>query len=118
MSNVHWAISRGDDLYPASFEELHTPPQTVYGMGDPAVLSTPCISIIGARRATPYGLSIAQMGARVSAECGITVVSGGAMGCDAAAARAALLAGAAGQTSSIQAPRKMSTKMPSEAAEQ
>ncbi len=93
MSCVHWAIPRGDDLYPAPFEELHTPPQTVYGMGDPTVLSTPCISIIGARRATPYGLSIAQMGARVSAECGITVVSGGAMGCDAAAARAALLAG-------------------------
>lgn len=93
MSYAHWCIARGEALYPPALEELHTPPELVNGIGDPEVLQTPCISIIGARRATPYGLSIAAMAARVSAECGVTVVSGGAMGCDAAAARAALLAG-------------------------
>lgn len=65
----------------------------IYGMGDPKVLSEACISIIGARRGTPYGLAVAELAGRVAAECGLVVVSGGALGCDARAARAALAAG-------------------------
>ncbi|MEY8436639.1 DNA-processing protein DprA [Atopobiaceae bacterium 24-176] len=67
--------------------------ERIYGRGDPEVLSSPCISIVGARRGTPYGRAVAALAGRVAAEAGITVVSGGAMGVDAAAARAALAAG-------------------------
>ena len=91
--DVRWVAARGEPGYPQALEELPNPPERLYGLGDPAALEGPCISIVGARRATPYGLSIARMAGRVSAECGLTVVSGGAMGCDAEAARACLAAG-------------------------
>ena len=83
-------------MYPMGLEELRDPPELIYGIGDANALQGPCISIVGARRATPYGVTVAEMAARVAAECGITVVSGGAMGCDHAAGMSALRAG--GQT--------------------
>ena len=65
----------------------------IYGIGDPQVLLGPCLSVVGARRGTPYGLAVAAMAGRLAAEVGITVVSGGALGVDAASALAALDAG-------------------------
>lgn len=90
---MRWDLERGCESWPASLEDLECPPDELHGIGDPEVLAKKCISIIGARRATPYGLAVARMAGRVAAECGIVVVSGGAMGCDAAAARGALDAG-------------------------
>jgi DNA processing protein len=60
------------------------PPPTLYGVGDPACL-VPGIAVIGARRATPYGLSAATIFAGWAARAGYTVISGGAVGCDQAA---------------------------------
>lgn len=88
-----WVLSRGGQGYPSALEDLAAPPETLFGIGSPEALAGPCLSIVGARRATPYGLSVAEMAARVAVECGITVVSGGAMGCDHAAGTAALDAG-------------------------
>ena len=88
-----WELVRGDREYPESLEAMSTQPRVIYGRGDRAVLSQPCLAVIGARQATPYGLTIASMAGRVAAESGIVLVSGGAMGCDAAAARGALDAG-------------------------
>jgi DNA processing protein len=80
-------------LWPAQVPQEANIASKIYGRGDCNVLQGPCISIIGARKATPYGLAVAEMAGRVSAECGVVVVSGGALGCDAAAARAAMKAG-------------------------
>ena len=88
-----WELSPEDDNYPPAMRDLSGVLPTLYGRGDRSILDSPCISIIGARRGTPYGLVAAEMAGRVAAECGITVVSGGAMGCDHAASRAALDAG-------------------------
>lgn len=88
-----WVIERGEEGWPSALEELARVPGRIFGLGDPAALLGPCVSIVGARRATPYGLAIAEMAARISAECGITVVSGGAMGCDHSAGSAAIMAG-------------------------
>lgn len=88
-----WVLERAAPGYPACLEDLAEPPAVLYGLGSREALLGPCISVIGARRATPYGLSVAEMAARVAAECGITVVSGGALGCDHAAGMAALRAG-------------------------
>lgn len=89
-------IGRGDEGFPEALREVGDP----YGeighinvLGRPEALEGPCISIVGARLATPYGLAVAAMAGRVSAECGLVVVSGGARGCDHAATRAALDAG-------------------------
>jgi DNA processing protein len=92
-------IAREDPLYPQALEDLDSkdgPPERLHVLGNADCLGDPLISIIGARRATPYGLAVSEMCGRISAECGLTVVSGGAIGCDSAAARAAL--GAGGRT--------------------
>lgn len=86
-------LERGDARYPASLLDLERPPERLYVRGSIEALDGPCISIIGARKATPYGLSAAEMAGRIAAECGLVVVSGGALGCDSAAGRAALAAG-------------------------
>lgn len=86
-----WEIRRGEPGYPEALEDLgDAAPQTIYGVGDRTCLDLPCISIIGARQATPYGTAVAEMAARVSVECDLVVVSGGARGCDHAASRSAI----------------------------
>ena len=69
----------GDALYPESVLELSDVPQTLYVRGNPEVLSTPALSIIGARKASPYGLAVAELASKVAVEAGVTVVSGGAV---------------------------------------
>lgn len=88
-----WEIGLGDDRYPARLRDLENPPEVLRGIGDPDVLQTMCLGVIGARKATPYGLTVARRAGRIAAESGITLVSGGARGCDVAAARGALEAG-------------------------
>ena len=88
----HFSLGPLDEGYPELLLDLDPAP-SINGIGDPACLKGPCISVVGARRATPYGLAIAEIAGRVAAECGLVVVSGGALGCDHAAARAALDAG-------------------------
>lgn len=86
-------LERGGEGYPACLEDLEDPPERLYVMGDAGVLGEPSLSVIGARKATPYGESVATLAGRVAAECDIVMVSGGAIGCDSAAARGALAAG-------------------------
>ena len=86
-------IEYTDDEYPEVLLELENPPKRLYVVGEPESLEAPSLAVIGARRATPYGLSVAEMAGRIAAECGVVLVSGGAMGCDAAALRAAQKAG-------------------------
>ncbi|OUO90754.1 DNA protecting protein DprA [Gordonibacter sp. An230] len=85
-------LVRGSDAYPTAFEALADPPAKLYVIGDLASLSEG-MAIVGARRATPYGRGCAMRFARLAAERGVTVISGGARGCDAAAHEAALSAG-------------------------
>lgn len=88
-----WDVERGNENYPTNLLDLQDPPKKLYGRGSVEVLRRPSISVIGARRATPYGLAVAEMAGRIAAESDIVLVSGGARGCDSAAARAALDAG-------------------------
>ena len=85
-------LADGDAGFPAALAAIPEPPQSLYLVGSPAAMQEG-IAIVGARKATPYGLGCAARFARIAAECGVCVVSGGARGCDAAAQRAALDAG-------------------------
>jgi DNA processing protein len=85
-------LRRGGPGYPPLLEQVQRPPRTLYGMGDPAAL-VPGLAIIGARQATPYGLTCARLFAAWASGAGVTVVSGAAIGCDLAAQTAALDAG-------------------------
>lgn len=108
----HWrrhAIESGHSLlglsgagYPPLLAEIAVPPIALEAaVADPgappvlapAVLAAPAVAIVGARRATPYGIGVAEALAAGLAEAGFTVVSGLARGVDAAAHRAALVAG-------------------------
>lgn len=93
MAKERWELRVEDERYPELLRDIADIAPVIRGIGDPEVLNLPCFSIVGARRATPYGLAIARMAAKAAVECGVCVVSGGAMGCDRAAGEAALEAG-------------------------
>ena len=86
-----WVLKRGCAGYPMAFEDVREPPACIYGIGNPWSLE-PGLAVIGARRATPYGRTCAERFARIAAEKGIPIISGGARGCDSAAHKAALAA--------------------------
>ncbi len=92
LAGERTVLVRGAEGYPAALACAAQPPERLYVAGDPTALEEG-IAIVGARRATPYGRGCAQRFARLAAERGVVVVSGGARGCDAAAHRAALDAG-------------------------
>ena len=71
----------------------HARPQHLYVEGRDLDPVTPCVAVVGTRRPTGAGIEIAERIARELAEAGMTVVSGLAVGIDAAAHRAALTAG-------------------------
>ena len=80
----------GSPGYPRSLGDLSAPPSVLFALGTTELLREPGVAIVGSRRATAYGRRVArQLGARVAAG-GRCVVSGMAMGIDAAAHRGAL----------------------------
>lgn len=85
-------LARSDARFPDALRCIPRPPERLYVVGDPAALA-PGLAVIGARKATPYGRSCARRFARIAAEKGVNIISGGARGCDSEAHRAALEAG-------------------------
>jgi DNA processing protein len=83
-----------DDRYPGQLQALPTPPAVLHLAGhaerlDSAADQDP-VAIVGARRASPYGLEVARsLGAGLAA-AGVSVVSGMALGVDSAAHSGAL----------------------------
>jgi DNA processing protein len=86
----HHELTQDDACYPQGFHRLDQPPRRIYVRGACEVLTRPGLAIVGARKATPYGLGCAKRFARLAAARGIVVVSGGAIGCDQAAHNGAL----------------------------
>ena len=85
-------LALGDSGYPSALAATEFAPKRLFGLGDPRALVTG-FAVVGARKATPYGLQAAALFAGWAAGAGYTVVSGGAIGCDQAAHRAALQEG-------------------------
>ena len=77
-------LALGDELYPDALAEIDDPPKRIYGIGNPASL-VPGVAIIGARKATPYGITCTERFAGLVAVRGLTIIAGGAIGCDLAA---------------------------------
>lgn len=83
-------IFREDPDYPPLLEQIFDPPQVLYFKGDPRLFQLPMVAIVGARKASPYGLAAAEKISRELAKAGLCVVSGMARGIDSAAHKGAL----------------------------
>ncbi|MEY8563013.1 DNA-processing protein DprA [Eggerthellaceae bacterium 3-80] len=87
-----YEIMRGDKYYPEAFEHVRNPPRCLYVIGELDVLREG-LAIVGARKATPYGIACTKRFADKAARNDVIVISGGARGCDREAHKAALAAG-------------------------
>ena len=87
-----------DPGYPRLLAETHDPPIGLYRKGGYA-FDNPCVAIVGSRRATTYGQSVAKrLGAELG-QRGFCVVSGLARGVDTSAHEGALSVG--GRTAAV-----------------
>ncbi|MGE5652721.1 MAG: DNA-processing protein DprA [Bacillota bacterium] len=82
-----------DPKYPKLLKEIHAAPIAIYVRGQLQSDDTPTVAIVGSRKATHYGRTIAAKLAGELASMGVTVVSGLARGIDASAHLGALQAG-------------------------
>jgi DNA processing protein len=90
-------ICRCDPRYPEALHELPCPPAALHVAGGSVRLGeltgAGMVAIVGARRASAYGLAMAHALGRDLAAAGLTVVSGLALGVDGAAHGGALESG-------------------------
>ncbi len=82
-----------DGRYPIGLRHIHDPPPVLYVRGATLRGDVEAIAIVGARSASAYGLTVAERLGGDLAAVGVTVVSGLALGVDAAAHRGALRRG-------------------------
>ncbi len=82
------------DRYPGRLRDLEAPPAVLHVAGGLERLLTLIreepVAVVGARRASPYGLEVARSLARNLSTAGVTVISGMALGVDSAAHTGAL----------------------------
>jgi DNA processing protein len=81
----HHFLTLADPRYPQALLDIPDPPIALYVQGRLALLCAPAIAIVGSRNATAQGLINAEQFAASLSQAGFVVVSGLAMGIDAAA---------------------------------
>ncbi len=86
-------VTLEDPAYPVRLAEIYDPPLALFVRGTLHQQDDACIAVVGTRRATPYGIRMADKFGRDLAARGITVVSGMALGIDSAAHHGAIEAG-------------------------
>ncbi len=82
-----------EDEYPSYLKEIPDPPMVIYVKGDSSIINIPAVAIVGARDCTEYGYSETVKLAEELAKLGIPIISGMAMGIDAAAHYGAMKSG-------------------------
>ena len=83
-------LTLGDPLYPAALLQTADPPLLLYTLGRTELLAASSLAVVGSRNPTPQGRENARAFARHLSDAGLTVVSGLAIGIDAAAHEGAL----------------------------
>lgn len=83
-------LTRADPAWPPLLREIATPPLLLYAKGRVALLGGTAVAIVGSRNATLQGSANARAFAAALSRAGVTVVSGMALGIDAAAHEGAL----------------------------
>jgi|CXWL01.1.fsa_nt_gi DNA processing protein len=85
-------VTRLDPGYPEALQPLDLPPPVLFVQGLPLAPEQPAAALVGSRQADVYGREVAGLLGRELAVAGVAVVSGFAVGIDAAAHRGALAA--------------------------
>ncbi|RZL38852.1 MAG: DNA-protecting protein DprA [Rubrivivax sp.] len=91
----HGLMALGDADYPPQLLATADPPLLLWLQGRHELLATPSLAIVGSRNPTAQGGDNARAFARALSQAGYTIVSGLALGVDAAAHEGALDAGGA-----------------------
>jgi DNA processing protein len=86
----HDVVAWDDTDYPQALLELGYAPPVLFFVGRRELLNRPALAIVGSRNATAQGLDNARNFASALADAGLTIVSGLALGVDAAAHEGAL----------------------------
>ncbi len=89
----HAMVTLADSNYPSLLLQTADPPPLIYVKGNTDLLSMPAIAVVGSRNATVQGVNNAESFAKSLSDSGLCIVSGLALGID-AAAHAGGLAGA------------------------
>jgi len=95
----HHLLTLDDPDYPALLSEIQDPPLALYVKGRRHLLEQPALAIVGSRNPSVLGMQTAGSFAKSFAQAGLTVISGLALGIDAAAHQGAL--GTAGSTIAV-----------------
>lgn len=83
-------VFQDEAAFPPSLHVIDDPPGVLFYQGDLSLVREPLLSIVGTRRASPYGLEAAYDMAFRLAQKGVCIVSGLAKGIDASAHKGAL----------------------------
>lgn len=84
-------VTPSSEYYPHNLLTLQDLPLVLFVDGDETVLTKEVsVSVVGARKASDYGVCVARALSSAMASVGFTIVSGGALGIDSAAHRGAL----------------------------
>lgn len=83
-------LTLADSEYPRTLLEIADPPVLLYAKGRIDLLAQQSVAIVGSRNATTQGVANAEQFAAALSQAGLTVVSGMALGIDAAAHRGSL----------------------------
>ena len=86
----HSVVTLADPDYPQQLLQIPDPPVLLYVRGDMRLLAAASLAVVGSRNATHQGVANAEAFARALSEAGYTIVSGLALGIDAAAHRGGL----------------------------
>lgn len=82
----------GDDDYPSNLAEIPDPPAVLFVHGSLMPRDLVSVAVVGSRYASPAGILFAERLGSDLASCGVTIVSGFALGIDSAAHRGTLKA--------------------------
>ena len=83
----------GEAAFPPMLAAVDPPPPVIWALGDPGILHSRCVGVVGARNASAAGQRFARTLGKELGEAGFTVVSGLARGIDGAAHEGALATG-------------------------
>ncbi len=83
-------LSIEDEVYPKNLKNIFDPPYLLYYIGDINLINKFCISIVGSRKPSAYGLFAARKFSKELSERDIVIVSGLALGIDTQAHKSAI----------------------------